>query len=128
MRLRLRRRLSRRRSGNGLGCPGFRGDVGEVRLRREVFELGFGREVPQLRFRREVRELRLRRKFSGFRGEIRRLRLGGQVSQLRPVRQRSLLRGFGSRRGLLEDLWRKAGLIYRGVVYGVDLPQCHFLR
>lgn len=97
-----------------------------MRLGRQVFELGFGREVSQLRFRREVRELRLWRKFSGFRREFRRLRFGGQISQLRPVRQRSLLWGVGCRRGLLEDLWRKAGLIHRRVVYGVDLPQCHW--
>lgn len=99
-----------------------------MRLGRQVFELGFGREVSQLRFRREVGELRLRGKFSGFRRKFRRLRFGGQVSQLRPVRQRSLLWSVGRRRGLLEDLWRMAGLIHRRVVYGVNLPQCHFLR
>lgn len=112
----------------GLGCSGFRGDVREVGLGRQVLELGFGREVPELRFRREVGELRLRGEFSGLRRKFRRLRFGGQVAQLRPVRRGSLLRGVGRRRGLLEDLWRLTGLIHRRVVYGVDLPQSHFLR
>lgn len=96
-----------------------------MRFWREVFELGFGREVSQLRFRWEVRELRLGGKFSRFRGKFRRLRLGGQVGQLRSVRQRSLLQGVSCRWGLLEDLWRKTWLIHRGVVDGVNLPQCH---
>lgn len=99
-----------------------------MRLGRQVFELGFGREVSQLRFRREVRELRLRRKLSRFRRKFRRLRFGGKVSQMRPVCHGNLLRGVDCRRGLLENLWRKAGFIHRWVVYGVDLPQCHFLR
>lgn len=135
MRLRLRRRrglrlrplhrVAGRRPRSGLGRPGFRGDVGEMRLGGQVFELRFGREVAQLRFRREVGELRLRRKFSGFRREFRRLRFGGQVPRLRPVGRRSLLRGVGRRRGLLENLWREVGLVHRRVD-GVDLPQCHW--
>lgn len=99
-----------------------------MRLGREVFELRFGREVSQMRFRREVRELWLRRKLSGFRGEFRWLWFGGQVSQLRPVHQRGLLLCFSCWWGLLEDLWRRAGLIHRRVVYGVNLSQRDFLR
>lgn len=111
--------LSGRRPGGGFGRSGFRGDVGEVRLGREVFELWLWRQVSQLRFRREVGQLRLWRELSGFGGQVRRLRFGGQVAQLRPLCQRSLLRVCWG--GLLEDLWRKAGLIHRRMMDGVDL-------
>lgn len=97
-----------------------------MRFRREVFELRFWWKVSQLGFRREVGELRLRGELSRFGGEFRHLRFGGQIAQLRPVCQRSLMSGFSWRGGLLEDLWRKAGLIHRRVVNGVDLAQCHW--
>jgi hypothetical protein len=101
-----------------------------VRLGREVLELGLGREVAQLRFGREVRELRLGGQLAGLGGKLGGLRLGGQVPRLRPLCWRSgssLLRGFGSRRGLLENLRGKAGFVHRRV-YGIDFPQRHFLR
>lgn len=120
------RRLSVGRPGSRLARPRFGGYVCKMRLRWEVFELGFGRQITQLRFGREVRELRLRRKISRFGGELRHLRLWGKVSWLRPLHQRNLLPSLSWRRRLLEDLWRKAGLIHRRMVYGVNLTQCHW--
>lgn len=101
---------------------GFGGEVCDLGFWGEVSEEGLGWEVGQVRFRRKVGQLGLLSHWGSLGG----VHLGGGRFRGGVNEGRRLLGvRLGGGGGFVLDIWRRAGLVHRWEVDGVDLPQRH---